>query len=521
MHINPSPHENINPDNPDQELGDGMQDVIKNYIKRLETPLKADSETTTFEEIKHISKDIYHLSDNTVDHNLRYLKHAELHNVIPLDLRQPNQENFMYHMLYRIKYEGFSVYAEHHLWKAVKMYLRCLGIQPWDYKPRPKPKSRKRILPFPEIAREFWHYKYSKNRITRKLYQYMFFFGFMLGVRIPSELAILKTSDIIFNRNGTAILTITEPKKQQSQRTVILPFELATDPRHKSLKVWMNSWRSKIANEQSEDYLFLQSDGKPWTVRHLGHKLSVNGKLVWKHFHPYDMRHWNAVAHLIEQKVNTGTFDIYPVMNWLGHEKPSTTMMYVKFAEQYYQQAQYSWLKRALKMPKHEDSTLTQKRTPPQKRAVFVFSTGETENGPGEPYCGQQKGKKRTNTEKWPLSVFSSTFFSFFNAREGKQTKTHYEGSQLNFSFIFFSSFVLLQNSEIPLPLNRLLLRARNDFIFFIPPPIFIQNYPSPYLLKQKIYDDEISEESGCFSSSPEPIPLSSVPPKTRRWCNT
>lgn len=69
-------------------------------------------------------------------------------------------------------------------------------------------------------------------------------------------------------------------------------------------------------------------------------------------------------------------------MNWLGHEKPETTMTYVKHAEQYYQQSQYSWLKRVLKMHKHEDSTL--KRTNTQKRAVSVFPTGETQSGPGE-----------------------------------------------------------------------------------------------------------------------------------------
>ena len=417
MFNNLTPDVSIPQHGEENRKGVGLKNVELQKYLRLETPLKADPKKTNFEEIKNIAHNIYHLQHSTIDHNLRYLRHAELHQTIPLDLRVPNQENFMYHIYYRIKYENLTVYAEHHLWKAMKMYLRCIGQKPWDYKPRPKPKSRKRILPFPEIAREFWHYRYSTNRPTRKLYQYMFFHGYMLGLRMPSEMASLRTSDIIFNRNGTAILTITEHKKNDSQRTLILPYELATDPRHKSLQVWINSWRTKIANNQSDDYLFLQRDGKPWTVRHLGHKLSIMGKQVWEHFHPYDMRHWNAIAHLIEEKINTGTYDIYPVMNWLGHEKPETTMTYVKHAEQYYQQAQYSWIKRVLKMPKHlhEDSTL--KRTTPQKRAVFVIPTGETESGLGEAYITQQKEKQRTNALKKLLSVFPSTFFSFYNIK--------------------------------------------------------------------------------------------------------
>lgn len=498
-------------------------------IFRLETPIKADPKTTTFEEIKTIANMRLHLKNSTIEHNLRYLKHAELHPYLPLKLTKPDYINFIRHLDYRIQLENFSINAEHHLWKAMKMYLRCIGQKPWDYKPRPKPKSSKRILPFPEIVREFWHYRYSTNRITRKLYQYMFFHGYMIGLRTPSELASLQTNDIIFNRNGTAILTITEHKKNQSQRTIILPYELATDPRHKSLKVWLNSWRPKIANSLSGDYLFLQRDGKPWTVRHLGHKLSILGKQVWKHYHPYDMRHWNAIAQLIEQKETTGTYDIYPVMNWLGHEKPGTTMSYVKHAEQYYNQASYSWLRRVLKHPKKmEDSTL--KPRTPTKRAVSVFPTGETENGLGEIYFNQQKDKQRTNTLKTLLSVFPSTIFSFFNdSFFSFYKKIHHEGSQLKkvvkpvLHTAFSSSPKHHQNSEIPLPLTKkqLLLRARNKFFILYPPQdSFKKSYPSPASPK-KNYNEKITEENGCFESSLYQAPFSPFLQDNKRWCDT
>ena len=44
------------------------------------------------------------------------------------------------------------------------------------------------------------------------------------------------------------------------------------------------------------------------------------------------------------------------------------------------------------------------------------------------------------------------------------------------------------QKSEIPVPLNRLILRARKIFIFFKPPPSFLQSYPGP-LSYNKISD--------------------------------
>ena len=50
------------------------------------------------------------------------------------------------------------------------------------------------------------------------------------------------------------------------------------------------------------------------------------------------MRHWCAVARLIETKIETGDFDCFPVKNWFGHEEIDTTDNYVNFAEMYYRQ---------------------------------------------------------------------------------------------------------------------------------------------------------------------------------------
>lgn len=96
------------------------------------------------------------------------------------------------------------------------------------------------------------------------------------------------------------------------------------------------------------------------------------------------MRHWCAVSRLIEQKVKTGGFDVMPVKNWLGHEKIQTTMNYIQYAEQYYNQAPYDWLKRVLKYHTEkmvEENTL--KPTNPKKTFVSHGKSPRESSGPG------------------------------------------------------------------------------------------------------------------------------------------
>ncbi len=128
---------------------------------------------------------------------------------------------------------------------------------------------------------------------------------------------------------------------------------------------------------------FLQPDGRPLTIRPLGHKLSLYGKQVWKDFQPYDMRHWCAVSRLIEQKVNTDNFDVIPVKNWLGHEKIQTTMNYIQYAEQYYKQAPYDWVKRVLKFHEQAEEENTLKPTNSQNTLVSTGNSPREVSGPG------------------------------------------------------------------------------------------------------------------------------------------
>jgi len=400
-------YKNINPDDiyapiSGVDIDGEMQNVEIERYNRLKCPIILEPQNSTFDDVALHALLRQRLSTSTINKRLRYARFMEKH-PIPVDFRDPTIENFTRHMDYREQIEKASPHALMHEWKTMRMFLKAYGMTIWDFKAPIAPKSTKRILPFPDVVREFWHYKYCKNRYERKLYQYMFFFGYTVGVRIPSEITNIKTTDFIFNRNGTATFTVTETKKHNSQRTIILPYELATDPRHKSIKNWMQSWRPRVENIHSQDYLFIQPSGKPFTTAHLGHKLSEQGKKIWPYFKPYDMRHWCAVARLTHQKTQTGLFDYLPVKNWLGHENIQTTMTYIKYAEQYYQQAPFDWFKRVLRHPKG-DNTL--KSTKGQKTSLSGGTSPVGEYGPEEAWTFQQEGGWPIKTQNWPLSVF-------------------------------------------------------------------------------------------------------------------
>ena len=263
-----------------------------------------------------------------------------------VDFRNPSYENFVRHMDYREQVEGASPHALAHEWKTMQMFLRAYGIPIRPYKLPPT--SSKRILPFPSKVVEFWNHKYSDDNYENALYQYLFFHGFLLGLRIPSELVALTVDDVIID-DGHGEIIITERKKHNSQRTLIPEKAILTSRVHKSFKNWLDIWRPKVENQYSGDALYLRPDGKPITIQYIGQKLSKHGKKVWKHFSPYDMRHWCAVARLIQTKVKIGNFDVYTVRNWLGHEKIATTQNYIRYAEQYYRQLPEDWISLVLK----------------------------------------------------------------------------------------------------------------------------------------------------------------------------
>jgi len=175
--------------------------------------------------------------------------------------------------------------------------------------------------------------------------------------------------NVKINSKGKGMITVIEAKKHGRKRTLVPETYLLSSKVHKSLKNWITHWRSQVA-DKNERILFLTTEGKPFTPRYLGKKLREHGKKVWEYYYPYVMRHWCATARMIEWDYN-----INRVSNWLGHSNINTTTKYVHIAQEYYEQDQGSWLKRALKSPRKnvgEDSMIsTLKINRTQKSALL------------------------------------------------------------------------------------------------------------------------------------------------------
>ena len=319
--------------------------------KKLDYPIHLDPKNATFKDVAIHANLRQRLKKSTIEKNLRYARFMQRHE-IPIDFSNPDYTQFIRHMDYREKVEEATPEALKHEWRTMKVFLRAYKINDWSYRPPPCPKPAMRILPFPEVVNKFFNYKYSKNLYETRLYQYLFFFGFLVGIRPPSEFLELKLKDVYFEDHGRSYLIITEPKKYKSKRVVVPERAIMISGTHKSLKNYIDHWRPKVENEKSGDALFLRPDGRPFNETYLRRKLSENGKKVWPYFRPYDMRHWCAVARLIGTKVESRYFDTYQVRNWLGHEKPGTTEDYIRYAEQYYRQFPKDWISHALRKRK-------------------------------------------------------------------------------------------------------------------------------------------------------------------------
>ena len=320
---------------------------------RFECPYKLNPQSSTFADVGLYAYIRLRLSKSTVEKNLRYARFMETH-CQPVDFRCPSFENFQRHMDYREQFENATSDALIHEWKAMKMFLRAWRIpygdgSEWDYKPPSSPKNRLRILPFPEIVNNFFNFNYSSDRYENMLYRYLFFHSFMIGWRVPSEIVNMKVSDVVLDGRRSYVI-ITETKKHYRQRILRgIEDAVLSSTIHLSFKNWIDCWRPKVENQYSGDALYLQSNGRPFNVRHLGHKLSVYGKMVYPNFRPYDMRHWCAVARLIKTKVKTGNYDTYDVMEWLGHEDIKTTMGYIRDTKSYYKRLPVDWIALALR----------------------------------------------------------------------------------------------------------------------------------------------------------------------------
>ena len=325
------------------------QDQKKDY--QLENPIKLKPNTATFEKVAFHAERWQRLSKSSIDHRLRCARRMSKHQVYPIKFNNPSYEQFIAYMDYRERTEGVSGYALMNDLRAMQMFLRAYDIdqRTWFYKLPTMPRHKKRKVPFPETVHELFNHKYSKDPYENALYQYMMFHNFFIGWRVPSEPCTITIKDVDIDNKGRGSIIITETKKRYSKRIILPEKYVLSAPTYKSFKNWIEKWRPKVANQYSGDALYLQPNGRPFTVRYLGKKLSENGKKVWPHYQPYVSRHWCAIALLIRTKLECKTWDTRRVQKYLGHEKPSTTDTYIEFAEEYFRQLPKDWFLHALR----------------------------------------------------------------------------------------------------------------------------------------------------------------------------
>ena len=328
-----------------EDMGELEYDITKS--NRLNCPIVLDPDHSTFEDVALHAYLRQRLSISTIEKRLRYARFMETHRV-PVDFRHPTYENFIRHMDYREEIEKATSQALRHEWKTITMFLRAYGLADnWmKYRAPHYTPTNDIVIPYPETVNKFFTFEYSSDTYETKLYQYLFFLGFTIGMRPPSELCNLNISDVkIDGKRGS--ITITETKKHGNKRTLIPERFILVSPNRKSLKNYIDKWRPQVDNG-TETTLFLTPEGKRFTPDYLRMKLSEYGKHIWKDFHPYTMRHWCATARMIEWDYN-----IDRVSSWLGHSHLDMTKRYLHIAEEYYKQDQGSWLRRAIRSPKN------------------------------------------------------------------------------------------------------------------------------------------------------------------------
>lgn len=389
-HITPITGEN-------NTIKDGMLNVKWDIENRLEIPIKLEIGHTNFEDIAIHARIRQRLGNKTIEKNLRYAKFMETFNPLAVDLINPNYENFIRHMDYR-EQNGATESALRHEWDAIKMFLRAYGLPLWPYKPPKRQEPRLRMLPMPEIVHQFFHYKYSKDKYETALYRTLFKIGFLVGCRPPSELWAFKTTDLHINNDLTGGIIVTEVKKRNKKHPL-----LPTKQINKIFLNYLDHWRPKVESSNSGDRLFLWPSGKPITLTKLGHQLSKHGKKFYSSYRNYDMRHWCAIARLIETKIEYNKYDELEVCDWLGHDDTATTMGYIKYAQRYYAQRPYNWIKRVLKFYKNKQieqyNPLDQKTI--QKPWFRVEPTDIVGNGGTGIYTSQQERFSSAKTQFW------------------------------------------------------------------------------------------------------------------------
>ena len=296
---------------------------------------------------------------STITNYITHAKAMEKHLTYPVDWFKFDPHQIINQMLFREHYEypekaietGNPTYGATQLnnfWKTIRTFANAFGIDIswWPWRPPSPPEHKRKIVPRPHIVNQLIHYKYSKDRKTTALIRTLLTLGFQTGVR-PSELISIKVGWVDFDG---CYINIREQKKRYRERPVWIDKSVMYSHQQNSLHNWLNIWRPRIVNEKSGDFLFIQTNGKPFSSEnYLRRYLSKYVKPVWDPFCPKVMRDWCAIARLIRTKLETKKWDTRQVTKALGHKYQKTTEGYIEYAEQHFRYDTYDWLRAVLK----------------------------------------------------------------------------------------------------------------------------------------------------------------------------
>jgi len=363
-----------------------IPDLLNGYIKQYQRHRKALS---------------------TAQKHTHILNRMTTHPVYPINLWNLNPIQIIHYLDYREHVEHAGKHAIRNEYKAIRKYAQLQGIDTtkWGYIPPSPPPSKTRIIPLPRQVKQLLTHKYTRNKLENQNIQYHLTYGFLWGLR-PQEYS----GQLIDNvKLSDGYVFIIEGKKHHQIRQLFPESELLNNPRRKSL---LNLLKLHDHINPDSPFLFIQSNGRPWTTAYLRKWLTGYVKQIYPEYSMYTMRHWCAIARLIASKIETGTWDKEDVKDWLGHDDLRTTDDYTKYAKKYYKLAPYDWIKAILKQPHIwlEENSLDQ--TTPKTLNTSNSATGGIKYGP----TGIQtiflllKSLKKLST-----SHFKTIFFSFFD----------------------------------------------------------------------------------------------------------
>ena len=307
----------------------------------------------------------------------------------PIDFFNLSYTQYIYHMkwykenCYNNK-TGENFYGLKHRKDAINAFRLAYGekSENWHYKLPHAPKRKTRHIPPPDIVHKIITYNFfPKNQDRTNLYQYIHAHNFWIGPRPPSELCLMTIDDFNWDEG---YIDAREQKIHCSMRTIYPEQAILTGKTRKSFKNYIDYVRPKFVSQYSGNALYINTEGKPFTPRHLGKELSQTGKMAYPLFKTYVARHWCATARLIKAWLNRDPDPIDLVMHFMGHEERKTTEGYVEQARVLFKKYPFDWIKRTLKFPKKwiEESALKSKQRP--KTLVSHGNSPRKISGPAE-----------------------------------------------------------------------------------------------------------------------------------------